>query len=94
MLSGRWRSDAVEAAVDPGHDGNAFSFYYPSRLDVRLASGTRVDCENLRAGCTAMTTNDGVPGSYSYLATDTAPDATTGPGSRIQAPGPDSIYLH
>ena len=90
----RWRSDAAEAAVDPDHDGNAFSFYYPSRLDIRLAGGTRWDCENLRSGCSGMTAHDGVTGSYSYLATDTTPDAATGPGSRIHAPGPNSIYLH
>ncbi len=94
LLSTRWRSDPAEAAVDPDHDGNAFSFYYPSRLDIRRASGARWDCENLRTGCAGMTAADGVPGSYSYLTTDTAPDAAAGPGSRIHAPGPDSIYLH
>src|SRR4029079_9736051 len=31
----RWRDDRPEAAVDPDHDGNQFSFYYPSRLDLR-----------------------------------------------------------
>ena len=41
LLSSRWRSDAVEAGVDPGHDGNAFSFYFHSRLDIGLAKGGR-----------------------------------------------------
>jgi hypothetical protein len=35
----RWRSDPVEAGVDPNHDGNAFSFYFYSRLDFGLAGG-------------------------------------------------------
>ena len=39
-----------------------------------------------------MTGQDGVAGTYSYLALDTSRDARTGPGARIDAPGPDSIY--
>ncbi len=35
LLSERWRDDPVEAGVDPSHDGNAFSFYYYSRLGHR-----------------------------------------------------------
>ena len=31
LLTTRWREDPTEAAVDPNHDGNAFSFYYLSR---------------------------------------------------------------
>ncbi|WP_375489537.1 alpha/beta hydrolase [uncultured Jatrophihabitans sp.] len=94
LLSNRWRDDAAEKKVDPDHDGNAFSFYYPSRLDVHLASGKRFDCENLRDGCSGLTSNDGVRGQYSYVKLDTSPDAISGPGSRITAPGPNSIYLH
>jgi dienelactone hydrolase len=90
LLSTRWRSDPVEAAVDPDGDGNAFSFYYPSRLDLTTVAGSHWDCEDLRTGCPGMTRT---PGAYSYLARDTSPDAATGPGARITAPGPDSIYL-
>jgi hypothetical protein len=72
LLTNRWREDPVEAAVDPKHDGNAFSFYYYSRLDIHLANGERWDCENLRKGCAGMVTERD-PGSYSYLATDTSP---------------------
>jgi dienelactone hydrolase len=72
LLTNRWREDPVEAAVDPKHDGNAFSFYYYSRLDIHLANGERWDCENLRKGCPGMVTERD-PGSYSYLATDTSP---------------------
>ena len=39
LLTNRWREDPIEAAIDPKHDGNAFSFYYLSRLDVHLAGG-------------------------------------------------------
>ena len=50
----RWREDPTEAAVDPNHDGNAFSFYYLSRLDIHRRTAVW-DCENLRAGCPGMT---------------------------------------
>jgi dienelactone hydrolase len=74
LLTNRWRSDSPEAAIDPDHDGNMFSFYYRSRLNIRLASGTRFACEDLRQGCPGLVTNDGGPASYSYLAVDTSPD--------------------
>jgi dienelactone hydrolase len=74
LLTNRWRSDAPEAAIDPNHDGNTFSFYYQSRLDVHLSTGARFTCENLRQGCPGLVTNDGRPADYSYLAVDTSPD--------------------
>jgi dienelactone hydrolase len=82
LLSDRWRADTVEAGVDPGHDGNAFSFYYWSRLDIGLAKGGRFDCEDLRDGCAGMVpaSSDGFPGSYSYVSIDTTPDAVHGTG--------------
>jgi dienelactone hydrolase len=86
LLTDRWRDDPVEAGVDPNHDGNAFSFYYYSRLDIHLANGAVFDCEDLRDGCPGMTTDDGYPGSYSYVSIDTTPDAVSGPGAAL-APG-------
>jgi dienelactone hydrolase len=74
LLTKRWQHDGLEAAVDPFGDGNAFSFYYRSRLDIHLPSGKVFDCENLRRGCRGMTNNDGYRGAYSYLAIDTSPD--------------------
>ena len=76
LLTERWREDPVEAEVDPNHDGNAFSFYYLSRLDIHLARGGVFDCEDMREGCPGMvaTRKDGYPGSYSYMAVDTSPD--------------------
>jgi dienelactone hydrolase len=75
LLSARWRHDPVEARVDPGADGNAFSFYYYSRLDVHLAGGGTFDCEDLRDGCPGMVADDGSPADYSYIAIDTTADA-------------------
>jgi dienelactone hydrolase len=74
LLSTRWRSDATEASVDPNHDGNAFSFYYPSRLDIHRNGGGTFACENLRNGCAGMVSNDGFAGTYSYVTIDTTPD--------------------
>jgi dienelactone hydrolase len=74
LLTNRWRSDSPEAAIDPNHDGNMFSFYYRSRLNIRLAAGARFACEDLRQGCSGLVTNDGRPAGYSYLAVDTSPD--------------------
>jgi len=76
LLSERWREDPVEAAIDPGHDGNAFSFYYLSRLEIHLAKGGTFDCEDMRDGCAGMvpTRKDGFKGDYSYMTVDTSPD--------------------
>ena len=74
LLTTRWRHDAAEAGVDPNGDGNAFSFYYPSRLVIHRANGSKVSCANLRAGCSALTAQDGFKGQYSYLGVDTSPD--------------------
>ncbi|HEX5617269.1 MAG TPA: hypothetical protein VFX51_02565 [Solirubrobacteraceae bacterium] len=67
----RWQDDAREAAVDPDGDGNMFSFYYRSRLDI-----DGFTCEDLRAGCPGMAPDAGGP--YSYYDMATAPDAGTG----------------
>ncbi|MEA2167276.1 MAG: hypothetical protein QOF76_576 [Solirubrobacteraceae bacterium] len=88
LLSDRWRHDGDSAAVDPDHDGNDFSFYYRSRLDVHRANGTRYVCEDLRPDTCALRAHDGVAGDYSYLAVATSPDnAGAGPtASRLRAP--------
>ena len=45
------------------------------------------DCEDLRDGCPGMVpeSDDGFPGTYSYLALDTSPDAPSGPGAPLKA---------
>jgi pimeloyl-ACP methyl ester carboxylesterase len=68
LLTTRWLGDAQEAAVDPHHDGNMFSWYYKSRLDIRVARGGRFTCENIRPGCKGMSSKDGRPAKYDYLA--------------------------
>jgi dienelactone hydrolase len=87
LLTKRWQDDPIEASIDPNHDGNAFSFYYYSRLDIHLANGSVWDCEDLRDGCPGMVpeSQDGFPGTYSYLAVDTSPDAVIGPGASLSA---------
>jgi dienelactone hydrolase len=74
LLTDRWRADAREAAVDPGHDGNMFSRYYRSRLDIGLAGGGRYACEDLRPAACALAP-DGGPEDYSYLKAATTKDA-------------------
>jgi len=39
LLTDRWLHDPQEAAIDPGHDGNMFSFYHPSRLEIHTFAG-------------------------------------------------------
>jgi len=74
LLTDRWRDDRQEAAIDPNHDGNMFSFYYRSRLDIGLAGGSRFTCEDLRPGCPGLVSSDGQPADYSYIDIVTTPD--------------------
>ncbi len=74
LLTQRWRYDGEEASIDPNHDGNMFSVYYPSRLDIHLASGKRYDNENLRTDASGLTFNDGYNGQYAYINIDRSPD--------------------
>jgi dienelactone hydrolase len=71
LLTDRWRDDARGAAVDQDGDGNLFSYYYRSRLD--LARGA---CEDVRAGCSTLRP-DG-RGPYSYLSAAGLPDELEG----------------
>jgi dienelactone hydrolase len=86
LLTERWRHDPISARVDPNHDGNAFSFYYFSRLDFHLKGGGKFHCEDLRDGCAGMVpqAHDGYPGTYSYLKVDTTPDSKSGPGAPLR----------
>ena len=60
--------------MDPDGDGNMLSFYHRSRLDITRADGTKIACEDLRAGCAALTDDDGHPGEYAYADIDRSPD--------------------
>jgi dienelactone hydrolase len=77
LLTQRWRNDGPEAWIDPNHDGNMFSFYYPSRLDIHLANGKKYDNENLRDNTTGLTYKDGYSGEYAYIYVDRSPDVGT-----------------
>ncbi|HZO58499.1 MAG TPA: hypothetical protein VFB51_02290 [Solirubrobacterales bacterium] len=74
LLTTRWHHDAAAAAIDPNRDGNMYSFYYRSRLDIGLAAGGRLECEDIRAGCPGLSPDDGWNGSYSYLDVANSPD--------------------
>lgn len=65
LLTDRWRDDRLGAEVDLDGDGNLFSFYYPSRLDIR-SGGKRVVCEDLRAGCKALRADREAP-DFTYF---------------------------
>ena len=89
LLTTRWRDDLVEGAIDPDHDPNMFSFYYQSRLAMKLSHGGRFDCEDMRMGCPGMSADDGVAGAYSYLVVDTTPDSGPVPSN---APAGTGLY--
>jgi hypothetical protein len=89
LLTRRWQYDAAEARVDVLRDPNMFSFFYQSRLDIRLANGTRFDCEDMRTGCAGMSRGDGRPINYSYLVQATSRDSGRGPAN---APHGTGIY--
>ena len=61
LLTDRWRNDAAEAAVDPDHDGNLFSFYYDSPLSVDGRT-----CADLRTAQACPLAPDGL-GPFSAL---------------------------
>ncbi len=63
LLTQRWRADPVEAAVDPNHDGNAFSFYYYSRLDIHLSGGGRGTARISATGAPGWTAPMGTRGT-------------------------------
>ena len=83
LATTRWQADEREAAVDPTGDGNHFSRYYRSRLDVGLGAGGRLVCEDVRAGCPGMAP-DG-EGDYGYLAAANTPDRP-GAGDALAPP--------
>ncbi len=75
LLTRRWEADPLEAAVDPGGDGNMLSFYFRSSTDFSLSrrDGTlgarRAGCDDMRAGCGHLRPRDGEPTDppYSFL---------------------------
>ena len=65
LLSDRWLDDPRSAEVDPAGDGNVFSSYFRSAVDVG-----GFECEDMRAGCGGALVpqaQDGVDGEWSFL---------------------------
>ena len=87
LLTDRWLDDAPGAAVDPTGDGNLFSSYYSSRVDVTGDDGQAITCEDLRhveESCAGLLADDGFPADYSYLS-----EALDGPAvQRADEPEP------
>ncbi len=100
LLTTRWNDDALEKAVDGQSppDGNLFSTYFKSRLDIARTGGGRFTCEDLREGCAGQAA-DGLPPDYSFLAAahtpEQSPPDTTAPAGSDGAPpaasGPDAV---
>lgn len=86
LLTTRWQDDALGKAVDGLQDGNLFSTYFRSRLDIGLRGGGRFKCEDLRAGCAGQAA-DGRPADYSFLAVTQSADPKAG-GSTAAAGAP------
>jgi dienelactone hydrolase len=87
LTSGGWRSDAQEAAVDPHGDGNMFSWYYKSRLDIGLSGGGRFLCEDMRPGCPGMGASNSQTAAWDYLKLVTSKDGAATAGSPTLAGG-------
>jgi hypothetical protein len=79
LLTDRWSNDRAEAAVDPDGDGNMFSFYYRSRLDIGLGGGRRFISEDMRAG--RGLAPDCEPARYDYIDIVTSPDRPRPPAA-------------
>ena len=86
LLTTRWHNDAAEAAIDPDRDGNMYSFYYRSRLDIRRAGGGRFKCEDIRSGCAGPV----VQRRRGTAATRTSTSRTR----RTVAPAGTSLLIH
>jgi uncharacterized repeat protein (TIGR01451 family) len=99
LLTNRWRDDDLEQSIDASDDGNLFSFYFRSRVDIHLSDHTHVRCEDLRnlqggAGenCAATSVGDGLPPDYSYLAEAQTPDPRADVSvTNVDAPDPVSV---
>jgi hypothetical protein len=91
LTTQRWRDDAGEQAVDDQMppDGNMFSVYLTSRMDITLSKrkGTHFDCEDMRGGCSGMSTKDRWPANFSFLAYAGTPDSAPTPGSTTAPAG-------
>jgi hypothetical protein len=80
LITSRWLGDRPEAEVDPNGDGNMFSFYFRSRLDIGLTSGSRFRCEDMRRpDCGLQPDCEPVP--FWYIDLVRSPDSERAPRS-------------
>ena len=78
LITSRWLDDRPEAEVDPRGDGNMYSFYYRSRLDIALDGGGRFHCEDMRGpDCGLQPDCEAVP--FGYIELVTRPDEAIAP---------------
>ena len=98
LMTSRWREDDGGRSVDSSSppDGNLFSFYFRSRLDVARAGGGRFLCEDLRKGCPGQPGDDGEAKPYSYLSESMAKDSPASGGGAacvrsVSIPGKASL---
>ena len=66
-------SRTAASRTPPDGDPNMYSFYYPSRYDMRVPGAGRRACDHMRAGCPSMRP-DGLPPDYDYFEDATKPD--------------------
>ena len=80
LITSRWLDDRPEARVDRNRDGNMYSFYYRSRLDIGLGNGGRFRCEDMRRpDCGLQPDCEPVP--FWYIDVVTSPDTERTPRS-------------
>jgi dienelactone hydrolase len=78
LVTSRWLDDRPSARVDPNGDGNMYSFYFRSRLDVGLDGGGRFRCEDMRRpDCGLQPDCEPVP--FRYIDLVTSADADRSP---------------
>jgi dienelactone hydrolase len=73
LTTNRWRDDEPGQAVDLNDDGNLFSFYFRSRMNLKAAGGGRLACGDLREGCPVLRPDEDAK-PYSMLADAHRPD--------------------
>ena len=78
VVDQRWQDDPLGRRSRPQQGPQRVLLLLLSRLDIHLANGKVWDCEDLRDGCSGMVpeSDDGFPGTYSYLKVDTSPDGS------------------
>ncbi|MGI9185886.1 MAG: alpha/beta hydrolase, partial [Solirubrobacteraceae bacterium] len=95
LTTNRWCDDAAERAVDDQSppDGDMFSVYYLSRLDIHLDNGSPFDVEDMRGAGQNGTSlaPDPWPAHFSFLSCDLTRDGASTPGSTTEPAGAPGV---